>query len=343
MSSFLQRNWRHVLSAITFVALIAVAYALRDQIAETFRSLDNVNFWFLLLLLPLQAGYYHFTTVQYQILLDVLGHKLSYKYLMRASLELNFVNSVFPSGGLSGFSYWGLVLRTKGVSGAKSTLVQTMRFVLLFLSFQALLLLALLLLGLDGRANNFMLMISGSIATLMVVGTLATLFIVDSKRRINAFFTFITKRINRLIQVVRRKHPETINIERVRRLFEAYHENFQVLKQNHRRLRTPLLASLAINATEILSIYAVFIAFGQWVNLGAVIIAYAIANFAGLISVAPGGVGVYEGLMVAVLAAGGVPAALSLPVIVMYRILTIAIQVPPGAWYYYQTLHKRGG
>ena len=84
----------------------------------------------------------------------------------------------------------------------------------------------------------------------------------------------------------------------------------------------------------------IFLAFGQWVNLGAVIIAYAIANFAGLISVIPGGIGIYEGLMVGVLAAGGVPAALSLPVIVMYRILTIFLQIPLGGFLYYKTLHK---
>jgi uncharacterized protein (TIRG00374 family) len=80
-------------------------------------------------------------------------------------------------------------------------------------------------------------------------------------------------------------------------------------------------------------------AFGQWVNLGAVIIAYAVANFAGLVSVLPGGVGVYEGLMIAILAAGGVPAALSLPVIIAYRVLNTLLQVPLGGLFYYQRIH----
>jgi uncharacterized protein (TIRG00374 family) len=98
-----------------------------------------------------------------------------------------------------------------------------------------------------------------------------------------------------------------------------------------------LLASIK----EVLTIYVVYIAFGEWVNIGAVIIAYAVANFAGLVSILPGGIGIYEALMTAVLAAGGIPAALSLPVTVMYRILSMAIQLPVGFFFYQRALHAQ--
>ncbi len=90
---------------------------------------------------------------------------------------------------------------------------------------------------------------------------------------------------------------------------------------------------------QTLEYYVVYIAFGHYVNPGAVIIAYAIANFAGLVSVLPGGVGIYEGLMTGTLAAGGVPAALSLPVTVMYRVVNFAVQIPVGYYFYQKALH----
>ena len=93
-----------------------------------------------------------------------------------------------------------------------------------------------------------------------------------------------------------------------------------------------------MNVTEILSIYTVFLAFGEVVNIGAIILAYGVANFAGLISVLPGGVGIYEFLMTAVLATAGVPASVSIPVIVMYRVLSTLIQVPPGYYLYQKNL-----
>ncbi len=105
---------------------------------------------------------------------------------------------------------------------------------------------------------------------------------------------------------------------------------------------TPFLWALVINTAAILSIYVVYVAFGEWVNIGAIILAYSVANFAGLVSVFPGGVGIYEALMTGVLAAGGVPAALSLPVTIMFRVLSTLIQLPPGYVLYHQNVKRTG-
>jgi glycosyltransferase 2 family protein len=130
-----------------------------------------------------------------------------------------------------------------------------------------------------------------------------------------------------------------LNIEKARETFTELHENYKELRKRKKELRMPLIYGLAANLTEIGAIYVVYIAFGHWVNPGAVIIAYAIANFAGLVSVLPGGVGIYEGLMTGTLAAGGVPAALSLPVTVMYRVVNFAVQMPVGYYFYQKALH----
>jgi uncharacterized membrane protein YbhN (UPF0104 family) len=66
-----------------------------------------------------------------------------------------------------------------------------------------------------------------------------------------------------------------------------------------------------------------------------------VANFAGLISVLPAGIGIYEGLMTAVLAATGIPPELSIPVTIMYRVLNMTLQLTPGYILYQKAL--RGG
>ncbi|MEK7095946.1 MAG: lysylphosphatidylglycerol synthase domain-containing protein, partial [Patescibacteria group bacterium] len=68
---------------------------------------------------------------------------------------------------------------------------------------------------------------------------------------------------------------------------------------------------------------------------------YAVANFAGLISVLPAGIGIYEGLMTAVLAATGIAAKLSIPVTVMFRVVTMFVQLIPG-YILYQRALRRG-
>jgi uncharacterized protein (TIRG00374 family) len=232
-------------------------------------------------------------------------------------------------------------MRAKGVSTGKSTLVMTMRFVMLFIAFQIFLFIGVLMLALDGKANNFMILIASSLGTLLLVFTIGLTFIVGSESRIDSFFTFVTKALNKLIQVFRRDHPETISVVRARHAFKEYHGNYKILKGNYRKLKKPLTYALLINLTEVATIYAVFGAFGHWVNPGAVIIAYAVANFAGLISVVPGGIGIYEALMTGVLAAGGVPAGVSLPIVVAYRVINIGIQLPVGAYFYNRALHEK--
>ena len=340
-SSFWRRNWRTIITVISFGALGALVYALRGQIYNTFRNLENVNLAILLAMPIFQFIHYHFVARFYRRLFRILGETVRYKFLFKTALELNFVNMVFPSGGVSGFSYFSIRMRTKGVSTGKSTLVMTMRFVLLFISFQIFLFLGLFFLALDGKANNFMILIASSLATLLFVFTAGAAYIIGSEKRIDNFLTFITKVVNRIIQIVRPKNPETINVARARRTFQEYHGNYNKLKSEYKNLRRPLIYALLINLTEVATVYTVFVAFGQWINPGAVIIAYAVANFAGLISVLPGGIGIYEALMTGVLAAGGVPASLSLPIIVAYRVVNIAIQLPPGAYFYNRALHEK--
>jgi uncharacterized protein (TIRG00374 family) len=338
--SFWRRNWKLIITLITLFALLGLVYAIRDQLVETIANLRHVNLWILLLIIPVEALNYHAQTKLYQQLFTVVGNKLSYRFLFRASLELNFVNHVFPSGGVSGISYFGLRLKDgTTITASKATLVQLMKLVLTIVSFEAILFIGLLILASTGRVSNLMIMVAASLMTILIIATLLFIYIIGNKSRINTFFVTLTRLINWLLQLVRgAKHPETINIERARDSFDDMHVNYQLFWKHRHELRMPLLYAVLMNVTELMALYVVYAAFGEYVNVGAVILAYGVANFAGLVSVLPGGVGIYEFLMTSVLAAGGVPARISLPVTVMYRVINTAIQVPPGYYLYHRAV-----
>lgn len=340
--SFFKRNWKLIVNIITVAVLVGLVYLIRDQIAETFANLSKVNWHILWIILPLTVLGYHAQTKMYQDLFLLLGHKLHYKFMLRVALELNFVNQVFPSGGVSGISYFGVRMRSANITATQASLVQLMKLLLLFISFEVLLVLGLFILAIDGQANDLMLLVAASITTLLAIGTVAFVAIIGSKRRIHGTFTFITRAINRMFRLFRRGQPDMISIERAESIVHDLHSNYKIIEQNYKSLRGPLVWALAVNMAAILSIYAVYVAFGEWVNLGAIILAYSVANFAGLVSVLPGGAGIYEALMTGVLAAGGIPAALSLPVTVMFRVLSTLIQLPPGYYFYHKTVHRTG-
>lgn len=329
-----------LLTVITIAALLMLTFAVRRQLAETVRNLRWVNLWLVVLILPLQLLNYHAQAKLYGHFFAILGTQLRYRLLYRLSLEVNLVNNAFPTAGVSGFSYLGLRLRHEGVTTARATIAHLMKFVFIFVTYEAYLFVGLVLLAAVGQANDFLVLIAGSLATLLAVGTGGVAFVIGSRQRINGFFTFLTKALNQLIHAVRPRHPETINILQARQAFDDLHDNYHILQRNRAALKRPLMYAALANLTEIASVYVVFAAFGHWINPGAIIMAYAVANFAGLVSVLPGGVGIYEVLMTGVLAAGGVPAAVSLPAIVMYRIVNLAIQLPSGFYFYHRAIGR---
>ncbi len=338
-SHFWRRRWKLILNIVTVGALVVLVYAVRKQIVDTVSNLGEVNTWALPAMIIWQGLDYHSYAKLYQHLYRILGERIRYRSLLRVQLELNFVNNVFPSGGVSGISYFALRMRDAQVAGSKSTFLQITKFIFIFISFQILMAVGLVLLAIGGNVNSFTILIAASLFTLLLIGTLALMFIIGSQRRINSFFTYLTRIINRVIHIFRRASPETINILRARDTFNELHENYLKLKSKPRALIKPVFFALSCNIAEVMTIYTVYIAFGHFVNPGAVILAYAVANFAGIISVLPGGVGIFEAIMTAVLAAAGIPPGLSIPVTIMYRVLNMLIQLPAGYYFYYKALH----
>lgn len=237
MSQKLRAHWKVILNIVTFLGFALLIYVVRHQIAESFRTIGDIK-WPLLLLLPVwQIINYDAYARQNQDLFAILGQKISYKFLYKVNLELNFVNHVFPSGGVSGFSYYSLRMKDKGVTGTQASLVQLMRFVLVYVAFIFLLLLAMFMLSFSGSVNRFVLLAGGSITTLIVIGTIGMAFIIGRKQRISAFFGFLTKTLNKLIHVIRPKYPETISVVRVKEIFEDLHDNYALIKNDYSALK----------------------------------------------------------------------------------------------------------
>jgi uncharacterized protein (TIRG00374 family) len=341
METLHKSHWRQILTLITFTGLVILIYALRDQITQVLHDLGKVNTWALLLMIPLQIINYDAYARLYRSLFGTMGKKVSYWGMYKLTLELNFVNHVLPSGGVSGISYFSVRAKSEGISTAQATLAQVQKMFLLYVSYQPLLIVGLFLLAIRGHVNDLIIVVATTLITLTVIGTLFVIYVIGSRERINSFLTFFTRVINSFVGFFWRRKPEVIKVERAQKVFIELHDNYKLFQNNMGALRKPFMYTMIANITEVASVYVVYLAFGELVNVGAVILAYAVANFAGLLSVLPAGIGIYEGLMTAVLAATGIPAKLSIPVTLMYRVLNMFIQLTPG-YYFYQRAVKNG-
>ncbi len=342
MKSWLVRRWKLVINILTLFILVLLIFFTRHQIVSTLSDLGHVNAVLLILLIPIEILNYHAQTKIYKGLFKIVGNNLSYKFLYRASLELNFVNHVFPSGGLTGISYFSLRLRQgKNLGSGKVTMIHLIKIIMYVLSFEIILIFGAFSLAIMGRVNELVVLVVGALSMLIVLMTLGFIFVAGNRSRIDVFMTWLAKTINQLIHFLRPSSSnEVINISQLKKLFEDFHDTYETLKSNLSEIKQPFLYSFLADLTEVAAVYVVYMAFGQYVNVGAIIIAYGIANFAGLVSVLPGNIGIYEGIMTVVLAITGIPPGVSLPITIMYRVLNTLIQVPPGYLLYHLALRK---
>lgn len=301
-----------LINFLTIVALLVLVVVSMPQIREVFGRLQHTNLRVLIFLIPLQLLNFHAIGKIYSSYFNLHGIGLPSRMTERIAYELNFVNHVFPSGGVSGFSYLGLRLKREGVPTSQATLAQIVRFGMTFLSFILIVVLGIVLLALGNNVNNFTILVSTSVIAATIFGTLALTYIISDKGRIKSFSLMLPRVINHLLQMFGFDSKVRINLKRIENFLENLHDNYRVLTEDRKKLRSPFLWSLVANIAEIMTILVVYWALGTFVNPGAVIIAYAVANFAGLIAVLPGGIGVYESLMTITLAASGVPSALAL-------------------------------
>ncbi len=342
MVSRLKKDFKFWLNILTIGALLVLVIITRHQIVEAFKKLGDLNASALLLMIPLQALSYYGVARLYKDYFRNQGEEISLKTMYSIALELNFVNHVFPSGGVSGFSYLSLRLKQQGISTAKSTLAQILRFGLTFISFIGLLFLGMLFLALQRHTSPLTILVASSITFMTFFGVIIAVYIISDLKRINGFVSFLPKAVNRVVGVFRQHNKGIINIEKIEHTMTDLHNDYVLLAKDWKQLKMPLIWSLVINVAEVLTIYTVYMAFGSLINPGALILAYAVANFAGLIAVLPGGVGVYEGLMTATLASAGVDKALALSATVVYRVLSMVVFLPIG-YVLYQRVIKRVG
>ncbi len=266
------------INAVTIAALILLVVFAREQIAEAFRTFTRLNIIWLLAIIPVQIMNHFAVAKFYQSYLKTLGEKIPTKELFKVSLEMNFVNNVFPSGGVSGFGYISYRLKGLGIKGSKSTLLQTSRHFLTFLSFVVYLLIALLLLSVAGPASRLIVLIASSMSSIIIFLTLIALYIISDGQRIKQFTAAFPRLINKVANKFRSKNKPTINVSRIEGLFGDLHLDYIRVRKNWKALRFPFFWTMVMNLTEIVTIFIVYLSFAEIVNPGAIIIAYAVAN-----------------------------------------------------------------
>lgn len=342
---YMKLSFRGWLTLITLVLLAIVIVAAWPQIVKAWGLLGQVDLWILLLLIPVQFASYYATGGMIFSYLRAKGNleDMSRWSMTRLALELNFVNHILPSGGAAGFSYLAWILKKHGVSVSRSTMAQLIRFVLTFLSFVALLLVAMTILIFKHELNLAISGIGLLLAIVAIGGTWLGVWLIKSNDRLRRFSKWLSTTVNRFVRwITRGKKRKVVKEEVVLEFFDGLHDDYLAIRRERKILIKPFIWAAIANILDVALLWIAFWSLGYPLDAALLFIAFGIASIAGAISITPGGTGVYEAVMVTFLAAAGVPAEVAIAGTLLARVTLLAGTIAFGYVFYQLTIVKYG-
>jgi uncharacterized protein (TIRG00374 family) len=336
-------NWRFWLNVATFALILVLLIAAHKELVEAWHLLGQANWPVLLLLVPVQFASYYASTEIFFTYLRARGQLRRTNVLQATSmsLELNFVNHVFPSGGVSGVSYMVWRLGKLGVSAGQSTMAQIMKYVVQMSTFMVLMAVALIWATIENRTANWVVVTTAIGSTGLIFLVIFGGFLVGSAQRMRSFAHFLTRHLNHLIKKITfGRKPAALKLARVEKFFADFHNDFMVLKNDKKLLIKPVIWSFFFNIMEIGLFMVAFAALGVFANPAVLLIAYGAASLAGMFMLTPGGAGAYEAIMIGILAASGLSGGTAFAGVILARAVLIVGTLLSGLVVYQHALHK---
>lgn len=332
---------RHILFYLGLAALLVALIVNTGRIEQLIQLIHQARWYILTLVLFAQALSYYCNARYYKSFFQIFGYKVRLRRLYEAALVINFVNQVFPTGGISGTSYLSSSLRDE-VPVGKATLAQLVRYVFTFISFLVVLGIGFLWLFLGSGLSGVLARLTLLLILGIIFGSLILIVIIGDRPRAERVGQLIARLVNAIAQRFGRRR-KTITTGQLEHFFDEFYHGYHLLLGQKRSWLKPLVWSLGGNLAEVATVYVVFAAFAAHLpNPGVVIAAYTLANLLSLLSFFTGGIGLYEGTMIATFVSLGVPFSLAFAVVAVYRTLNLIIFLPFGFYFYRQQLETHG-
>lgn len=333
------------ISVATFVLIGVILVFSRKDLARAWHLIGQLDWWILVLIVPtvllgyLATGEMIFSYLRFKKLIK----HVSLWAQVRISLELNFVNHVLPSGGLSGVSYMNWRLGKYGVSVGRATMAQAVRYAMGFASVIVLLAISVLLVTMDGTVNRWLILMSTALVVCMVSAVVFVMYLMSNTKRISNFSHGAARFANKLVKKVTFGHVKTLVVANKVEVFLVDLTNdYASLMRDKRAMLQPFLWGFVSMLADVAVFWIVFWALGSPVNPAPILIGFGIASIAGFFVVTPGGAGAYEAVMVIVLGIAGTAQSEAIAGVVLSRVIILLVTIVGGYILYQQVVMKYG-
>lgn len=325
---------RHFLFFLALIFLVVLLIKNFGDIAQFTTLLAQVNIFILLLALPIRYLYYWFNTKYFEAYFHIPKRKIKFHKLFQSVVTMNFVNTVFPTGGISGVTYLSNVLKPE-IKEHESVVAQAFWYVCNFVAI--ILLLSFAFLGLilfnqlDRLGSRFVIILVSFIVTVGIAAIIMSL----NRRLAEKVVLWAIAPVNKILRRFKRQELTKI---RVISIFDELYEVLGNFFKQPLSYRQPVIYNFLNTVCDVATIYIVFLAFGNIANPGVIVTGYVLALVVSAASIFTSGVGIYEATMTAVFVSLGVPFTLSFSVTIVYRIISLWLFIPIGLLFYKRSM-----
>ncbi len=126
------------------------------------------------------------------------------------------------------------------------------------------------------------------------------------------------------------EHLPLVNPDRVSALVQKAADRLEILLRDRQLLRQALLWAAANWLLDAASLWVFIVAFGHVISPIDLLVAYGLANILAVLPVTPGGLGVIEGILIPTIAGFGVPKAIAILAVLLWRLVNFWLPIPAG-------------
>lgn len=313
---------------ILVIAFVWVAVARATEFERFLGTVAGARWPWIVVAAVLQLVYYQVFTAVYQSAFATAGIPMRLRSLLPVVFASLFVNVTAPTGGASGAALFVDDAVRRGHSAARAALGTLLALIADLTAFVVILAPALAVLSVTHTLRPYE--VIGVLVLLTILAGLTGLLMLGLWRPAHArrLLSWVQRAAGTVARWARRGPwlPEQWAEDQAGEL-AAMAETIRTRPWQAGRV---LAVALAAHALDLLSLYALFLAFSRPVGIGVLVAGYAMGILFWIVALTPQGIGVVEGVMALVYASLGVPAAQATAVALSFRGLTFWLPLAIG-------------
>ena len=308
----------------------AFVYLSFGELQTILQTLQQGNFWFILIALMIEFGWFVVAGFTFRRLYLLLGIDETIYKLSLLTAAANFINIVAPSAGMGGIAVFISNAHKRGLSRGKITVASMLYVLLDYIAFLCVLALGLLVLfrrndlhGSELAASTIIFAIAAALGFLMYLGS-------RSASALGNALAWMARLVNRVVQPF--IHREYLSEARAHEFAHEMATDLKSLPERPRSLIVPLVSAFANKSLLMGVLISVFLAFQVPFSAGTIIGGFAISYLFLIVSPTPSGIGIVEGVMPLALSSLRVPWSQAVIITLAYRGITFWIPLGVGAF-----------